>query len=403
MHIVVFYQYYHNPDCPAAARHYTFVREWSQKHRVTIISGKSWHERRISREFDWVPAGVDIKLLDVDYDNAMSTSERMKSFGHFAFKALGMGLSVDRPTVIFGTSTPLSAVWAAAKVAKLKRVPWIFEVRDLWPDFPIQMGAITNPIVKRWLKKTEEGLYRSAAHVIALSPDMADHVKGCGINDARVTTLMNGTDFDLLDSISEQSLAMLREEHGLAGKRVVLYAGTFGRANDVPTLLETAERLADRSDIRFVFLGTGLFRDQVHAAADDHDNILTLDPLPRHEVLKWFKLADLSLATFIDRPVLAANSPSKLFDSLGAGTPVVVTNPGWSRKFVEEHECGWYVPPSSPSSLARTIVDALDSPWDLARAGVNARRTASEGFDRVEMAAKIEAIMMSAAGSKVPA
>jgi glycosyltransferase involved in cell wall biosynthesis len=395
MHIVVFYQYYHNPDCAAAARHYTFVREWSKRHRVTVITGNSWYKRRLTKQFDWSPPGVDVKMLDIAYDNSMSFSERLGSFARYTAGAVWAGLRVSDPDVIFGTSTPLSAAWAAAKVARLRRVKWLFEVRDLWPDFPIQAGAIRSPFLKNRLLKMEQKLYRSANHVVTLSPDMTDHVKSCGIDQSRVSTIVNGTDFDLIDAISEEDLSDLRQQYGLAGKRVILYAGAFGRANAIPTLLQTAEALRHREDVRFVLVGDGFHGPDVQAAASSSENVVMPDPAPRHSIMKWFRLADLSLSPFVDLPVLSANSPSKFFDSLGAGTPVIVTNPGWTKKFVESNECGWYVPPVDAGALAARIEEALESPWELARAGVNGRRVALESFDRTRMAGQIEQLMIS--------
>lgn len=394
MHIVVFYQYFHSPDCPAAARHYTFVREWSKRHRVTVITGNSWHGRRLSDQFEWSPPGVDVRMLDIPYDNTMSFSQRLQSFLRFATGAVRSGLRVKNPDVIFGTSTPLSAAWAASKVASLRRVKWIFEVRDLWPDFPIQMGVIENPLIKNSLRRMERKLYRSAAHVVALSPDMADHIVGCGVEETRVTTLVNGTDLDLIAAISDQDVTELRRHSGLAGKKVVLYAGAFGRANAIQTILDAAVALGHREDIRFVLLGEGFHESDVRDAAAAGQNILVPGPEPRHVILKWFRLADLTLSPFIDLPVLAANSPSKLFDSLGAATPVIVTNPGWTKDLVESNECGWYVPPENAAALAAKIEDALDSPWELARAGFNGRRIAVEDFDRTRIAGQIEEIML---------
>ena len=395
MHIVVFYQYYHSPDCPAAARHYTFVREWSKMHPVTVITGNSWYDRRITDRFDWAPPGVDVRMLDVPYDNTMSSSDRMKSFARFAFGAIRVGLGIKSPDVIFGISTPLTAAWAASKVATLRRVKWFFEVQDLWPDFPIQMGAIKQPFVRNSLRRLEQRLYRSAAHVVTLSPDMAHHVVSCGIDPGRVTTIVNGTDFDLVETPAEQDITELRQQNNLSGKKVVLYAGTFGRANAIPVVLDAAKALAHRDDVCFVMIGDGYLQRDVLQTAESQVNVIAPSPLPRHEILKWFRLADLTLVPFIDLPVLAANSPAKFFDSLGAGTPVIVTNPGWTRHFVESHECGWYVPPGEPSALAEKVGEVLDSPWELARAGVNGRRVAVEQFDRRRMAAQLEQIFLS--------
>lgn len=394
MHIVVFYQYYHSPDCPASARHYTFVREWSANHRVTVITGDSWHGRRLSDRFDWSPPGVTVKMLKVPYDNAMSQSERLRSFARYAWGAIRVGRRLDTPDVVFGTSTPLSAAWAAARVARSRGTKWIFEVRDLWPDFPIQMGSIPSPWLRRSLRRVEERLYRSAAHVVTLSPDMADHVKGCGIDPSHVSTLVNGTDFYLLESVTEGEIAELRTSLDLAGKKVVLYAGTFGRANAIRVILEAAA-LEKRDEVRFVLIGDGYYDSEVREAAAELPNVIAPQPLPRHAIFKWFRLADITLVPFIDLPVLAANSPSKFFDSLGAGTPVIVTNPGWTKAFVETHECGWYVPPEDPQTLSSKIDQVLNSPWELARAGVNGRRVAVEEFDRIKMAHRVEEIMLA--------
>lgn len=395
MHIAVFYQYFHSPDCPAAARHYTFVREWSKSHRVTVITGNSWYGRRLSEKFAWGPPGVDVRMLDVPYDNAMSSRQRLGAFARYAAGAIRTGLKIDRPDVIFATSTPLSAVWAAARVARLKRVRWIFEVRDLWPEFPIQMGAIENPFLERYLRHLERNLYRDATHVIALSPDMAKHVTDSGTPASKVTTVVNGTDFDLLDSVSEQEVMNLRQRHSLSGRKIVLYAGMFGRANAIPLLLDTARRLVHRADIAFVFVGDGFLAPEIRKAAQEFDNIVAPGPSARHAIFKWFMLADVTLVSFIDLPVLASNSPSKFFDSLGAGTPVIVTNPGWTKQFVEKHACGWYVPPGDARALSTKIAEILDSPWDLARAGVNGRRIAVQEFDRTRMASQIEQILIS--------
>ena len=399
MHIAVFYQYYHNPDCALTGRHYTFLKHWAQRHEVTLITTRVWHDRRITDDFPWVPPGVRLHMLDVPYDNTMGSLRRMMAFQHFAAGALLKGLTIPRPDVIFGTSTPLTAAWVAARVAHLRRVPWVFEVRDLWPDFPIQMGALPQPWLQRRLHALERRLYQSAAHIIPLSTDMEAHIRAQGIPLECITTLVNGTDFDLLDACSDEETEALRARHSLTGKRVVLYGGSFGRANDLPTLLQAAVRLQYRDDLRFVFIGQGYEEDQVRVAAESHPGIILLPPQPRHRMFHWFKIADLSLVSFIDLPVLATNSPSKFFDSLAAGTPVIVTNPGWTKTFVETHGCGWYVPAGRPEALAQGLETALNDPSGLALAGQQGAAVARRAFDRVVLAERLEAVLQAAARS----
>jgi glycosyltransferase involved in cell wall biosynthesis len=402
MHIAVFYQYFNSPDNAATARHYTFLHRWAQRHTLTLITTRTWYDQRITRSFEWVPANVRLVMLDVPYENQMGRWQRLRAFQGYAARAWWAGLRMPRPDVVFGTSTPLTAAWVAHRVARWHRIPWVFEVRDLWPDFPIQMGAVRQPWLQQRLYALERRLYRSAAHIIPLSPDMQAHIARQGIAADKMTVLVNGTDFPLLEALTDADVAVLRDAFGLTGKRVVLYGGTFGRANDIPTLLAAAERLRGRDDLRFVLAGHGFFAEAVAAVAQRLPNLVALPPQPRPQMLAWCRLADLALVPFIDLPVLAANSPAKLFDSLGAGTPVLVTNDGWTRHLVETHRCGWYVPPSNPMALAARIEQALHDPDQCAAAGRNGARLARQQFDRVEMADRLEAILLQVAAQGEP-
>ena len=398
MHIAVFYQHYNNPDCAATSRLFGHLRCWAPRHAVTLITTRAWFDRRLTRQFDWVPPGVEVVMLDVPYDNTMDTRRRLRAFAHFATRAALKGLSIAKPDVILGISTPLTAAWAAAATARRRQTPWVFMVKDLWPDFPVQMGAVKNRWLQRRLYALEHRLYRSAAHVIPFSPDMETHILNHGIDPATVTTQLNGTDFWLLDACADADVAALRQAHGLNGKKVVLYGGAMGRANDIPTLLETAQRLDHRAAVQFVFIGHGFLTRRVREAAARLPNVTLLPPQPRHRMLCWFKLADLSLVSFIDLPVLATNSPAKFFDSLGAGTPVLVTNPGWTKRFVEEHRCGWYAPPSNAEALAYRLDAVLADPDALTTAGCQGAAVARRLFDRDAMAEALEAIFHRVAG-----
>ena len=323
----------------------------------------------------------------------MSVFARLWAFIGFVWHALRKGIVIEKPDVIIGTSTPLTAAWAASLIGKMRGVPWIFEVRDLWPDFPIQMGAIGPKWIQNRLKKLEKNLYNSASHVITLSPDMENHVRKLGIPLGKITTLLNGTDINLAEATTYDALVQLRKTYQLEDKQVVLYAGTFGRANAIPTLLESAKRLRHRNDIQFVFMGDGHYKPQIHEAAERFRNITVLPPVARHHIFQWFRLARVSLVSFIDLPVLKANSPAKFFDSLAVGTPVIVTNNGWTRSFVETHECGWYVPPENEVALVQRITQVVENPTAACQAGRNGYRIARSLFDRAQMTGPLEHIL----------
>ncbi len=384
MHVAVFLQYYHTPDCPTAARPYALVKRLAQTHDVTVITTRTWETKRLSNNVPWVPSGVNLIRFDVPYENSMAPLERLRAFLSYAGRAVAYGLQMPAPDLIIGSSTPLTAAMAAGLVASLRGIPWIFEVRDLWPDFPIQMGALPNFGLHRLLRNLETVLYRSAAHVVTLSDDMEQHVRTAA-PAADTTTLEYGADLQLVDDITENQRSRLRQKYGLDRRKLVLYAGTFGRANTIPTLLDAAKQFAHRSDVLFAFAGRGYYESAVQRTADRHDHIRVVDPLPYPDTLALFSLADVSLVSFLDRPVLTTNSPGKLYDSLATGTPVVITNPGWTKRLVEQHECGWYVPPESPNRLAHQLQHVFETPNDLEKAAANARITARQRFDRAEL------------------
>lgn len=399
MRILFFYQYYHNLDCAATGRHYQFIRRLAREHEVHVVTSDHWEQRRQSHLFEWAPEGVTIHRIRAPYNNAMGIRARLGAYATYAAGALAAGLRAPRPDVVVGTSTPLSTAWVAARVARLRRVPWVFEVRDLWPAFPIEMGAIRNPWLQRRLVALEKRLYDAASHIVPLSTDMQAAIEAGGTPASKLTTLVNGTDLDLAAGVTDAAIAALRDQLAIGDRRVVLYAGTFGRANAIPALIGAAERLRHRDDLVFLFLGDGFYRPALEEAAGRLPNVRVLPPEPRHAIFTWFGLASLSLVSFIDLPVLAANSPAKFFDSLGMGTPVLVTNPGWTREFVEAHGCGWYAGAAEPDSLAAGIQAALDDPAALAEAGKRGRAAAAS-FDRRHLAEAFASIVAAAAGPR---
>ncbi len=400
MHIAVFSQYHTNPDCPATSRHYSLLAGLAETHRITLITTRTWEPQRLTREFAWVPPGVELRAADIAYENRMGVARRGLAFGQYAAYALREGLRIDKPDVIWGISTPLTAAWAAAQVARWRRVPWVFEVQDLWPDFPIAMGAVPNQLAQRALYGLEGRLYQQAQAILALSPGMTEHVQAIGrgprwpFDPAKVQTSLNGTDLELAARATAAAVAALQQAENLTGRRVILYAGTFGRANAIPLLLAAAHALAPTCpEAVWVFMGHGFYSPELAAAAREHAYIRVVPPQPRHAVFSWFRLAEVSVVSFLGLPVLDTNSPAKLYDSLAVGTPVVVTNPGWTRELVERHGCGWYSPADDAPALARRLGALLAEPRQLRQAGERGRQLAAAQFDRQLIGAELQRIL----------
>ncbi|RSK49301.1 glycosyltransferase family 4 protein [Hymenobacter rigui] len=404
MHIAVFSQYHTNPDCPATSRHYALLAQMARAHRITLITTQTWEQQRLTQEFPWIPEGVEMRAAAVPYENRMGVLRRGMSFGHYAAYALREGLRIDKPDVIWGISTPLTAAWAAAQVARWRRVPWVFEVQDLWPSFPIAMGAVPNRQLQQALYRMERTMYQQAQAIVTLSPDMTDYVRGIGQEAKRnpfapqkVHTLLNGTDLDLAAAATEEAVAALRQAWGLEGKQVILYAGTFGRANNIPLLVEAAIQLATQCpNAVWLFMGHGFYDGLLERASVSYPFIRVVPSQPRHAVFAWFKLADVSVAPFLGLPVLHANSPAKFYDSLAVGTPVIVTNSGWTKDFVEQHHCGWYSPADDAAALAEKLASLFRTPEYLQAAREQGRQIAATEFDRRQIGQVMQHILEAA-------
>jgi glycosyltransferase involved in cell wall biosynthesis len=260
------------------------------------------------------------------------------------------------------------------------------------------MGAVPSKLAQKQLFALEKRLYKSAAHIVPLSPDMAAYMEQLGVSTSKITTVLNGTDFHLAATATDEAVATLQQEQVFTNRRIILYAGTFGRANDIPTLVEAAEKMAPtHPDVLWVFMGHGFNEPLIQAAAARCTSIRLIAPQPRHVVFTWFRLAEISIVSFLDLPVLDANSPAKFYDSLAVGTPVIVTNNGWTRQWVEKHSCGWYSPAGNADALASCVSALLANPAKLKQAGLNGQSTAHAHFDRQELAATMQTILESAA------
>jgi len=398
MHIALLNQHHNNPDCPATCRHYGFLAGLAERHCISLVTSDAWRRTRITHHFDWVPEGVRLYECQVAYENNMGVVRRLFSFAGFAAGAFYRAMRLPKPDVIWAVSTPLSTPWIAALVARLRGVPWVFEVQDLWPSFPIEMGAVRGKWLQRLLYGVEKRLYLQASHIIALSPDMTAYIEGLGISSDKISTNYNGTDIVLAEAASAAEVETLRKAYGLTDKQVVLYAGTYGRANDIPNLMQVVKLLANRQDITFVFAGHGFYEPALQQLAQHVPNLLLLPPQPRTTIFKWFRLASLSLVTFNNLPVLAANSPAKFYDSLACGTPVVVTNPGWTKDFVEARDCGWYVPAGQPIALSQLLKKLLAEPQVLKAAGKRGQAVAHALFDRRQLVRQVEAALFKVVG-----
>jgi glycosyltransferase involved in cell wall biosynthesis len=402
MHILYLHQYFTTRAGVGGTRSYEFARYLvAQGHRVTMVTAADsllpWSGGLIRRrQVDGIDV-VELRLGYADYQSgtAISYGRRILAFLLFALASVAAVLRARRPDLVFATSTPLTIGIPGIIASVRHRAPLVFEVRDLWPEAPIQMGALRHPlaiVLARWL---ERAIYHRSAHIVALSPGMRAGIIDAGVPPERISVIPNASDLDLFSP--ELDGEAFRRKHQLEGKFVCLYFGTMGEANDLFQVVRAAKLLQERGQERIVFLlyGTGRQRPLLEAYAREHglrNVIFSTAPLEKRAVPRLVAAADLAMTIFKSLPVLATCSPNKFFDTLAAGRAVLVNMPGWLRELVIEHECGVFVRPDDPEELAATVLRLSASPELVACYGRNARRLAERQFDRRLLGAQLLAL-----------
>ncbi|MHB1323725.1 MAG: glycosyltransferase family 4 protein [Coriobacteriia bacterium] len=399
MRILYIYQFFATPESSLGlTRSYEFARALVDAgHEVTMLTSASNLSDEFRRDFvtRGTVDGIDVRAVRVGYSNYMSHVRRIVSFAAFMLSSVWVALRVPRPDVVVASSTPITVALPGLAVARLKRVPFVFEVQDLWPEAAIQMGAITRrgPIATI-AKRLERAAYRTASAVVPVSPGMAAGVVAEGTAPSRIHMIPNFSDLDRFRPGPKDDATL--ERYGLAGKFVVGYTGALGPSNAVHEQVPEAARVLaqrGRGDIVFVIAGDGKSLPDLQRATDGLDNVMLLGRLPKVEVPSLTRTADVLMALFGDKPILATNSPNKFFDALASGRPVIVNQPGWTRELVEESGAGLYVPVGDGAALADAIEALADDPVRTAAMGRAARELAEERFGRDLQAGRMVALL----------
>jgi lipopolysaccharide/colanic/teichoic acid biosynthesis glycosyltransferase len=299
--------------------------------------------------------------------------------------------------VIFATSTPLTVGVPAALISRLRGIPYVFEVRDLWPRAPIELGYLRNPWSQAIARFAERLFYRLAAKIVALSPGMADGVVAAGQPRAKIVTIPNACDPDLF---AAADAAGVRAQLGVPGDAaLVVHAGALGPSNDGDWLLDWAARwrVPSGSNLRLLLLGEGSDRPRLEKRRDAErlTNVVFAGPVSRRETATFLAAADLGVVSFADRPVLATNSPNKFFDYLAAGLPTLVNTSGWTAELLREAGAGLALPRDVAEAARLTAELAADAPR-RATMRANARALAAR-FDRDKLTAELLTVLTEAA------
>ncbi|MGL4497178.1 MAG: glycosyltransferase family 4 protein, partial [Beijerinckiaceae bacterium] len=322
MKILYFHQHFGTPAGSGGTRSYEFARRLIQRgHSVTMVCGSysgaatglagpfTGGARRGSVE------GIDIIELELPYSNADGFLRRTTTFRRFALRSVGLALR-QPADLVFATSTPLTAGIPGIAAALLRRKPFVFEVRDLWPELPREMGVITNPVVLGLMSALEWASYKSATLCIGLAPGIVDGITRRGIPPARVRLVPNAADLDLFGASADEPW---RPEGVGPDDLMAVFTGTHGIANGVEAILDAAAELKrrGRGDIKLVMIGQGKLKPALmaRAAAEGLDACVFCDPVPKRRLSGLMRAADAGLMVLANVPAFYfGTSPNKFFD-----------------------------------------------------------------------------------------
>ena len=393
MRLLYFHQHFGTPQGSSGTRSYEFSRALiARGHQVTVICG-AHQQSGLQLPYDAVRGwyrgsvdGIDVISLPLTYSNKDSLFRRGWVFLRFALRSVRLALELDCD-LVFATSTPITAVIPGLAAKWFRGKPFVFEVRDLWPELPRALG-LRNPFILGGMSLLEFLGYRSADACIGLSPGIVAGIRSRSAASLPIAMIPNGCDLEVFHPSRRAPLRL----PGLApGDFVAGFTGAHGVANGLDALLDVAMELNRRGDqrVKLVFIGDGKEKERLAARAAEAGltNCHFFPPVAKTELGAITASLDCGLMVLRDVPAFYhGTSPNKFFDYLAAGIPVVNNYPGWLAGMIQENQCGVVVPPNNPVAFADALQRLAADPTACRAMGAAARGLAEKEFARPRLA-----------------
>ncbi len=374
-------------------RPYEFSRRLIERgHEVTMVCGSNTRSATgleqpfVKGRRDGDCDGIRVVEFDLNYSNYDGVATRTLKFAKYALRGIGFALREDYD-LIFCTSTPLTAGLPGIAASTFRRKPFVFEVRDLWPELPRAMG-MTNPVLLGAMSALEWASYRSARACIGLAPGIVEGIRSRGVAAENSVMIPNGCDLDLFrpEDGEPPSIDGIPDDSFLA-----VFAGAHGQANGLDAVLDAAAVLKARGrhDITLLLIGDGKMKPGLEARARDEglDNVAFRGIVPKAELSRIMSRAGAGLMVLANiEAFYHGTSPNKFFDYISNGLAVVNNYPGWLASLIGEWDCGVAVPPEDPVAFADALTRLADDSETAAAMGRRARRLAEARFDRKDLA-----------------
>ena len=403
MNILLIHQYYLEPGDGGGSRFNEMTRMWVEAgHQVEVLAGMVHYaaeekppEYRGKRFVRKRQSGVDVLRCDVSEGYNASFAGRLKGYLSFVASSTqaGLGKLLRRPDVVLVTSPPLFVGLTALAMRVFRRVPFVFEVRDLWPESAIDTGVLTNPLLIRAAYAFERLVYRRARLVNVLTPAFRRRlVEEKGVPAEKVIFIPNAADFSLSERVAADfDRAAFRQNLGWTDRVVITYVGAHGVANHLEQLLDAAALLRDgHPEVLFALIGGGMRKPALVARAEREGlaNVQFIDSVPKSEVFRYILASDFGTSVLKRVDTFKTIYSNKTFDYMACRVPVLLAIDGVSRDLVEAADCGRFVEPERPADYARVVREYLGLPREAwRRQGDNGHAFAVAHFDREALAA----------------
>jgi glycosyltransferase involved in cell wall biosynthesis len=401
MHVLLIHQLFGLPNQPSGSRHHELLKHVvACGHTVSVVTGDTnYYTGKVYGSV--APERLNgIRLLRQRSIAPMNRSfvSRIASFLGFMVTSVVTAVRQRDVDVIMGTSPPTFQAVAACVAALIRRKRFVLEIRDLWPDFPIEMGLLRNPVLIYLARRIERFLYGNAAHIIVNSPAYRHILLERGEHPDKVSLIPNGVDPEMFSNCDDRQ--SFREKYALGDAFLVVYAGALGVANDLPVLLKAAGLIKTNRAVRIAIVGDGKERVALERLASKltSTNVTFTGAVPKSEMPSVLAAADCCVAILQNIPMFRTTYPNKVFDYMAAGKPIVLAIDGVIREVVEAAQCGTYVQPGSAEALANAIQSMFERRGDMTELGKRGREYVRTHFNRNDHAHAFLELLEGVAG-----
>jgi len=402
--VLYLHQYFSTLSMSGGTRSFEMARRLVRsKHAVNVITSIRDYKDNNQKMYSLsIEEGIRVHWILNKYSNNMTYFKRIMAFIKFAIISTFIGIKI-RCDVVFATSTPLTVAIPALIISKVKNIPLVFEVRDLWPELPIAIGALKNSLIIYFAKLLEKITYRNSESVIALSPGMKKGIMKTGYPENKIYVIPNSSDIKLFRTARNKDNLFRERYKWMGNKSIVLYAGTYGRINGVSYLVRIAyEMLRINKDIIFLTVGDGLEKNDIEILSKKLGisgvNFFMLHRINKIDIPVLFASATVCTSIFVNLKPMWNNSANKFFDALAAGKPLMINYGGWQADILKESGAGIVVPPDNPKMASRMLHDFISDNSRLVAASEAAQHLAKNKFDRDILYKQFENVLVKSLG-----